>query len=160
MSDQCPKCNHTKIIKSGFARGHQRFKCKNCNYQYTTEKLDRGKPLWMKLEAILLSCSGMSLNAIGKHLNVSAQSILNWVRTFARDNDEKPEPGEAIVVELEELWHFIESKSGETPRRRKTQGNAHQDKRSYGSGKGMTVIAGDLSTGNGEIVIVKPSKNC
>ena len=63
----------------------------------------------------------MSLNAIGKHLNVSAQSILNWVRNFATDNYEKPEPGEAIVVELDELWHFIESKSGETPRRRKTQ---------------------------------------
>lgn len=99
MSHQCPKCSYTQIIKSGFARGHQRFKCKNCNYQYTTEKLDRGKPLWMKLEAILLYCSGMSLNAIGKHLNVSAQSILNWVRNFATDNYEKPEPGEAIVVE-------------------------------------------------------------
>ena len=101
----------------------------------------------------------MSLNAIGKHLNVSAQSILNWVRNFATDNYEKPEPGEAIVVELDELWHFIESKSGETPRRQKTQGNAHQDKRSYGFGKRMNVIVEDLSTGNWEIVIVKPSKN-
>ena len=142
MSHQCPRCHHTKIIKSGFARGQQRFKCKNCNYQYTQEKIDRGKPLWMKLEAILLYSSGISFNAIGKHLNVSAQSILNWVRAFATDNYEKPEPSEAIVVELDEFWHFIESK-----------------KRSYGYGKRMTVIAGDLSTGNWEIVIVKPSKN-
>ena len=82
MSHQCPRCKHQKVIKHGFARGQQRFKCKNCNYQYTRETIERGKPLWMKLEAILLYSSGMSLNAIGKHLNVSAQAILNWVRTF------------------------------------------------------------------------------
>lgn len=64
---------------------------------------DRGKPLWMKLKAILLYCNGMSLNAIGKHLNVSAQSILNWVRNLVTDKYEKPEPGEAIVVELLKL---------------------------------------------------------
>ena len=81
------------------------------------------------------------------------------MRTFAQDNYEKPHPTEAIVVELDEFWHFRESKSGETPRRRKTQGNAHQDKTSYGSGKRMTVIVEDLSTGNWEIVRVKPEKN-
>jgi hypothetical protein len=61
------------------------------------------------------------------------------VRTFAKDNYEKLEPGEAIVVELDEFWHFIELK-----------------KRSYGSGKRMTVIVEDLLTGNWEVVIVKP----
>ena len=156
MSYQCPRCHHHKIIKNGFARGQQRFKCKNCNYQYTTEAIvRRGKPLWMKLEAILLYSSGMSFNAMGKHLNVSAQAILNWVRTFAQDNYEKPQPGEAIVVELDELWHFIESKSGENPRRRETQGNAHQDKTNCGFGKHMTVIVGDSLTGSWEVVIVR-----
>jgi len=63
----------------------------------------------MKLEAVLLYVNGMSFNAMGKHLGVSAQAVLNWVRDFAKDNYEKPSPGEAIVVEL---GHFIESKSG------------------------------------------------
>ena len=142
MSHQCPRCHNTQIIKSGFARGQQRFKCKHCNYQFTTDKIDRGKPMWMKLEAAILYCSGMSMNSIGKILNVSAQTILNWIRAFALENYEKPEPTEAIVVELDELWHFIESK-----------------KRSYGSGKLMTVTIADLSTGNWETVIVKPSEN-
>ena len=83
------------------------------------------------------------MNAIGKSLNVSAQTILNWIRAFALENYEKPEPSEAIVVELDELWHFIESK-----------------KTNYGSGKLMIVTMADLSTGNWEIVIVKPSKKC
>jgi transposase-like protein len=108
--ENCPKCNHTKIIKNGFACGQQRYKCKACNYQFTQISLERGKPLWMKLEAILLYMSGMSMNAIGKHLNVSAQAILNWVREFAEKNKEKPTPGKAVVIELDEMWHFIESK--------------------------------------------------
>lgn len=83
--------------------------------------------------------NGMSMNATAKLLGVSAQSVLNWVRDFGEANDEKPTPEAAIVVELDELWHFLQSK-----------------KTSYGSGKHMTVILGDSSTGNWEIVIVKP----
>ena len=96
------------------------------------------------------------------------------IRAFALENYEKPEPGEAIIVEIDELWHFIESKSGDNPRGtwrinfwgnprrqplRKTQGNAHQEETNYGSGKLMSVTMADLSTGNWETVIVKPSKD-
>lgn len=50
------------------------------------------------------------MNAIGKLFNVSAQSILNWVRNFAIANYEKPVPKDAIIVELDEIWHFLNSK--------------------------------------------------
>ena len=46
------------------------------------------------------------MNAISKLFDVSAQSILNWVRTFAIANYEKPAPKDAIIVELDEMWHF------------------------------------------------------
>lgn len=82
--------------------------------------------------------SGMSMNATAKRLGVSAQSVLNWVRDFGEANYDKPAPESIIVVELDELWHFIEEK-----------------KTSYGSGRHMTVILGDSLTGNWEIVIVK-----
>lgn len=97
----------------------------------------------MKLEAILLYLSGLSMNAIANLLNVSSQSILNWVREFGQINYEKPEPEKAVVVELGEMWHFIGSK-----------------KTSYGSGKHMTVIVADSLTGNWEIVIAKLSEKC
>ena len=103
---------------------------------------ERGKPLWMKLDAVLLYLGGMSMNAIANHLNVSTQAILNWIRDFAKLNQEKPVPGTAVVVELDELWHFIEKK---------------KNKRiNCGYGKLMTVIVGDLSTGSWEVVIAKP----
>ena len=110
MMNQCPKCEHQRIIKSGFVKGKQRYKCKSCNYQFTQPTTERGKPLWMKLDAVLLYLGGMSMNAIANHLNVSAKAVLNWIRDFAKLNKEKPEPGIAVVVELDELWHFIEKK--------------------------------------------------
>lgn len=137
--NQCPKCEHQHIIKSGFVKDKQRYKCKACNYQFTQTTTERGKPLWMKLDAVLLYLGGMSMNAIANHLNVSTQAVLNWIRDFAKLNYEKPAPGTAVVIELDELWHFIEKK-----------------RENYGSGRLMTVIVGDLLTGSWEVVIVKP----
>ncbi|AGF51677.1 transposase [Synechocystis sp. PCC 6803] len=135
----CPQCGHGNVVKNGFVKDKQRFKCKSCQYQFTNLSKERGKPLWMKLEAVLLYMSGMSMNATAKLLGVSTQSVLNWIRDFGEANYEKPAPDSAIVVELDELWHFLQAK-----------------KTSYGSGRHMTVLLGDSSTGNWEIVIVKP----
>lgn len=135
----CPKCDHSKVVKNGLITGKQRYKCKACNYQFTTSQLERGKPQWMKLEAVLLYTSGLSMNAIAHLLRVSAQSVLNWIREFGQENCEKPEPDKVVVIEIDEFWHYIGSK-----------------KTSCGYGKHMTVIMGDLLTGNWEVVIVKP----
>ena len=36
---------------------------------------------------------------------------LRWVRDHARDHCPKPEPsGRAVVVELDEMWHFVEKR--------------------------------------------------
>ena len=137
----CPKCGNAGV-KNGFACEKQRWKCKGCKHQYTRSE-PKGKPLWMKLEAVLLYISGLSLNATGSLLGVSAQAVLDWVREFAKTNYEKPEPGSSVVVELDEMWHFIQSK-----------------KTSAGSGKHLIVIRGDSLTGKLEIAMLKPSTDC
>jgi transposase-like protein len=48
------------------------------------------------------------MNAVAKHIGVSAQSMLRWVRDHAQHHCPKPEPtGSTAVVELDEVWHFI-----------------------------------------------------
>jgi hypothetical protein len=52
---------------------------------------------------------GLSLNAIGKRLGVSAQSVMRLGQGSCSGSLPKPEPtGRAIVVELDEVWHFIQ----------------------------------------------------
>ena len=51
-------------------------------------------------------------------IGVSPTAVLKWIKTFAKTHYEKPAPGDAIIVELDEMWHYLRSK-----------------KTSYGSGK-------------------------
>jgi transposase-like protein len=65
----------------------------------------------MKREAVSLYCAGLSLSAAGKRLGVSAQSVMRWVRDHARRHCPKPEPaGRATVVEIDEVWHFVQKR--------------------------------------------------
>jgi len=110
MTIHCPQCNAQDIIKSVVVKGRQRFKFKQCHYQFTNFSKEQGKPLWMKLEAVLMYLSVISMNATAKILGVSAQSVLNCARDLGEANYEKPAPESAVVVELDELWHFIQEK--------------------------------------------------
>ena len=106
----CPACDGTTLIRSGHACGRQRWCCKGCGRQFT-RTTPRGMPAATKLEAVGLYCAGLSLSATGRRLGVSAQSVMRWVRDHAREHCPKPEPtGRAVVVELDEMWHFVEKR--------------------------------------------------
>lgn len=104
----CPRCGAGPIIRSGHARGKQRWRCKGCRLQFT-RTTPRGKPAAVKREAVALYCSGLSMNAIAKRFGVAAQSVLRWVRAHADRHCPRPvpEPGTACVVEIDEVWHFV-----------------------------------------------------
>ena len=134
----CYKC-HGRSIKSGSVKGKQRWTCKICGLRFT-RTTPPGKPLQMKLDAVSLYLKGMSMNAIAHLKGVSNVAVLNWVREFAIENYQKPEPGSVVVLELDEMWHFLISK-----------------KDHCGSGKSLTVIVDDSLTGKSETVVLGPS---
>jgi transposase len=135
----CPKCGSAEAIKNGRVQGKARWKCKNCGCQFT-RSTPRGKPLEMKLMCVLLYCHGVSFNALANLYEVAASSVMRWVRTFAKAHYEKPKPeGRVIVMELDELWHYLEKKH-----------------KSSGSGKRWIVIPGSCSTGSAVIALQKP----
>ena len=59
-----------------------------------------------------LYCAGLSLNATGKRLGVSAQSVMRWIRDHARRTTapSRRPTGRAVVVEIDEMWHFVEKR--------------------------------------------------
>jgi len=107
--DACPACGGAVLIRSGHACGRQRWRCKDCGRQFTRTE-PRGKPAALKRHAIELYCLGLSMNAVAKRVGVSAQSMLRWVRDHAQQHCPKPEPtgGSTAVVEIDEVWHFVE----------------------------------------------------
>ena len=133
---ECKKCGGKEHSKNGFIKGHQRYKCKNCGYQFVPT-LRKGFDEQTKLTACLLYINGLSLRTIARLLNTSATSVLSWVRKFALENYEKPQPNsEAVIVQLDEMWHFL-----------------HLKKTNFGYGKLIVLIQDSLLIGNVAIVI-------
>lgn len=128
----CPKCQSREVVKNGKVQEKQRYKCKSCSLQFT-RLTPRGRPAQEKAMAVTLYTLGLSIRAIARLIGVSPTAVLKWIKTFAKTHYEKPAPGDAILVELDEMWHYIKSK-----------------KTSYGYGKPIVERLENSSTGSVE----------
>ena len=107
MGLRCKGCGSGEHVKNGPMRGKQRYRCKACGLNFT-DTPPRGMPLRVKVTAVLLYLSGLSMNRTAKLLGVSTPSVMTWIEQFAEAYAQKPEPeGRAVVVELDEMWHFL-----------------------------------------------------
>ena len=134
----CTKCGCKKTVKNGNHHGRQRYKCKECGYQFTLEK-PRGVDLAKKCLAIILYVNGLSFRSIASVVLVSHKAVYDWVRSFGLETYEKPRPQGDIVIELDEMWHFLTSK-----------------KTNFGYGKRIVVLQVSSSTGNVDAATVLP----
>ena len=106
----CPQCQSDRLVNNGSAAGKPKKLCRPCGYQ-CTRPTPRGKPLAMKVHAVLWYLSGISMHCIACLLRVSAQSVRHWLRTFAQEHYAKPEPtSRAILLARDEMWHYLKQK--------------------------------------------------
>jgi transposase len=139
MGLRCKGCGSEEHVKNGFMRGKQRYRCKACGLNFTDTPLP-GKPLAMKVTAVLLYVSGLSMNRTAKLLGVSTPTIQAWIEQFAKTYAQKPEPeGRAVVIELDEMWHYLK-----------------KSRTSSGSGRLGIVLQGGWWTGNAAVVTLPP----
>src|SRR5215510_5335257 len=134
----CRKCKSIHNIKSGKVSGAQRYKCKGCGFQFTKE-VANGRNEAERNKAIALYLLGLSMRTIAKLFHVNVTTILYWVRNFAVKTYEKPTPKGAVVIELDEMWHF-----------------AHSKKQNAGYGKLIVALPMNSLIGNVGIVVAKP----
>ena len=143
MALRCKGCGAEGHVKNGFMRGKQRYRCKACGLNFT-DTPPRGMPLRVKVTAVLLYLSGLSMNRTAKLLGVSTPSVQAWIERFAEVYAQKPEPeGRAIVVELDEMWPFL----------KKSPTNS-------GSGRLGIVLPDGSSTGSWGVVTGPLSNDC
>ena len=107
MGLRCKRCGSEEHVKNGLMRTKQRYRCKACGLNFT-DTPPRGKPLALKVAAVLLYVSGLSMNRTAKLLGVSTPTIQAWLEQFAAAYAQKPEPeGRAVVIELDEMGHDL-----------------------------------------------------
>src|SRR3712207_9149618 len=107
MGLRCKRCGSEEHVKNGLMRGKQRHRCKACGLNFT-DTPPRGMPLRVKVTAVLLHLSGLSMNRIARLLGVSTPTVMAWIERFAEVYAQKLEPeGRAVVVELDEMGNYL-----------------------------------------------------
>ncbi|HET6519810.1 MAG TPA: helix-turn-helix domain-containing protein [Geminicoccaceae bacterium] len=143
MALRCKRCGGGEHTRNGFMRGKQRYRCKACGLNFT-DTPPRGKPFALKLVAVLLYVSGLSMNRTAKLVGVSTPTVQAWIEQFARVYAQKPEPeGRAVVIELDEMWHYLK-----------------KSRTSSGCGRLGIVLQAAWLTGNAAVAIERPSTGC
>jgi len=138
MEKICLKCGNEQAVKSGHARGRQRYKCKRCGYQYTRSS-PKGRPFKDKVLAVVLFLSGLSMNATATIVGVSAKTVYMWIKEFYHKYAEMPEPTDGVKeMEIDEMCHYLSKKNSGS-----------------GSGKLYVMNLGDFSDGSVDVVIQK-----
>ncbi len=139
MGLRCKRCGSEEQVKNGLMSGKQRYRCRTCGLNFT-DTPPRGMPLAMKVTAVLLYLSGLSMNRTAKLLGVSTPSVMTWIEQLAKTYAQKPEPeGRAVVVELDEMWHYLK-----------------KSRTSSGSGRLGIVLRGEWLTGSAAVVTPPP----
>lgn len=105
----CKRCGSTNHVKHGFIQGRQRYRCRECGYNFT-DTPRRGKPASTKAMAGLLYQLGFGYGTIAKLLNVSNVAVYKWVRTDNTMFSGSRRASGARLISMEELARFVETK--------------------------------------------------
>lgn len=135
----CKRCCSTEIVKNGSVRNKQRYKCKDCGYNFV-EGDNRGKikPEAKALAVLLYSSCKASYGMIAKLFNVSRTAVLYWIRAIGKSLPEPIIDTDLKEIQVDEIWHFINKKN-----------------KKYGYGEPWIVIETEPSDGVLAIVMLK-----
>lgn len=78
--ENCPQCQSKKIIKSGIVNQRQRYRCKDCNYNFTVNKIGKQIDEYYVTKALQLYLEGLSYREIERILGISHVSVMNWIK--------------------------------------------------------------------------------
>lgn len=114
---KCKKCSSKKFVKNGKVGGRQRYKCKECGYNFR-EGDDRVKHgMDVRIRALKYYFEGSGIRSIARNEGVSAPTVIEWIRDAASIIRQKllqakiPEDAKKIqIIEIDELFSFVQKK--------------------------------------------------
>ncbi|WP_157196663.1 IS1 family transposase [Methanococcoides burtonii] len=106
----CPRCKSFNHKKNGKIDGRQRYKCHDCEYNYSVELKSTASPMSVKRQALQLYLEGLGFRSIGRFLGVSHVSVQKWIKKFGRELEDLKSENEISIVELDEMHTYIGNK--------------------------------------------------
>jgi transposase-like protein len=110
---ECKNCKSTNTEKNGIKRKKQRYKCKECGYNFVIGNAHTSPQKMAKkaLVVLLYSIGKWSYSMLAKIFGVSNGTIHNWVVEVAKALPDAEIPPEIKEIEFDEMWHFIGKKT-------------------------------------------------
>jgi insertion element IS1 protein InsB len=110
-SPYCPRCHSIRVVKSGHHHDKQRWLCRRCRYQFTRVDPPAEADEQTKRTAVTLYGHGLSFRCVARLLATSAHSVIRWVTDYVETCCFKPAPEGAVVIEVDEMWHYLGAKT-------------------------------------------------
>ncbi len=109
---ECKFCRARFLIKNGYVRGKQRYKCKSCskNQVLGDERLVYSSKV--KQMAITMYVNNCGIRRIGHILNIPFQYVSNWVRDAGRImesliSERDLSDRNISILEMDELYSYV-----------------------------------------------------
>ena len=103
----CPKCKSESRVKNGIIKGQQRYKCKSCGYNYSVQFKSTATRDYTRRFALMLYLEGLGFHSIGRLLNVSHVSVINWIKKYGKQLESIKNDQPVNVVELDEIHTYL-----------------------------------------------------
>jgi transposase len=143
MEILCKRCFSFNVVNNGKVRNQQRFKCKDCGFNFVYgDKRVKTRPEAKALALLMYGSCKASYGMIAKLFKVSRTSVLNWIREIGKKLPEPKFETDIQFVQMDEMWHFINKKN-----------------KKYGSGEPWIVLETEPSDGLLAIVMLSRSKS-
>lgn len=110
---ECKNCKSKHITKNGIVRKKQRYKCKDCGYNFVMGHAHHSaeKQAMKALVVMLYSLGKGSYTMLAKIFGVSNGTIHNRVVEAVKALPEPTIPDDIKEIEFDEMRHFIGKKT-------------------------------------------------
>ena len=110
---ECKNCKSQNTVKNGIKRKKQRYKCKECGYNFVIGNAHQS-PQKLAKKAMVVILYGLgkgSYSMLAKIFGVTNGTIHNWVTEAANGLPDISVPDEITEIEFDEMWHYIGKKN-------------------------------------------------
>ena len=104
---RCSKCKSEHSVKNGFMKGTQRYKCKECGCNYTVDYSVIAEKEKKRRFGLSMYLEGLGFHSIGRLLNVSHVSVINWVKKYGSELSSVRNPKPVKIMEMDELHTYV-----------------------------------------------------
>ena len=115
----CKYCLDERLVKNGYVRGKQRYRCQSCfknqvvgdkRVKYTNE---------IRRQALAMYLNSGGIRSIGRVLNVPFQLVSQWIENAGKIVEREilgrqMQPRHINILELDELFTYIQKNSSKS----------------------------------------------